>query len=66
MEVNGKELELKTLVFESVDNMDYPAFSDAFISNAYFSDGERLTIIELELVNNNRCFVHSQLLERLF
>lgn len=64
--IKGKQVDITTAVFEGVDSMDYPDFSDAFISEAMFDTGVRLTEDELELLNDEKTFVYHILMKRIF
>ncbi len=48
--INGKKVDLKSLVFDGIDYEDAPDFCDAYISNAQFKDGSELSLEELELL----------------
>jgi len=48
MNLNGKKIDKPSLEIDGVDSSDYPDFSDAYFSAAFFTDGEELTEEELQ------------------
>lgn len=50
---------------EGVDTMDYPDFSDAFISSAEYK-GKLMTEIQLEELNNDGDFLYESIQNSLF
>ena len=52
MIINGKQIDDKSLVFNSIDMRDYPDFSDAYIAYAENSDGVSLNDEELNLLHD--------------
>jgi hypothetical protein len=59
-------MKYQNIEFDGVDNSDYPDFCDAFICYAEDEEGEPLTEDELDLLNDDREFVHSTLWNQLF
>jgi hypothetical protein len=59
-------MKYQNIEFDGVDNSDYPDFCDAFICYAEDEEGEPLTEDELDLLNDDRGFVHSTLWNQLF
>ena len=57
--------DLEDIVFDDVNYLDYPDFSDAYISEATIY-GRELTEDELDWVNEQTDFVHEQLMEQTF
>jgi hypothetical protein len=57
--------KVSNLLFEDVDKKDYPDFCDAFISSADL-DEVPMTEIELEELNEDREFIHEQLMNYLY
>jgi len=66
MEINNKTVDSDTLEYEGVDTMDYPDFADAFISEAAFKDGTKLTEGDLDKLNGVSVYVHRNLMKRIF
>ena len=60
--INGKEVDLKSLVFDGIDYEDAPDFCDAYISNAQFKDGSELSLEELELLQIDLALELNQLI----
>ena len=60
--INGKEVDLKSLVFDGIDYEDAPDFCDAYISNAQFKDGTELSVEELELLQIDLALELNQLI----
>ena len=52
MIINGKQIDDKSLVFNSIDMRDAPDFSDANIAYAENSDGVSLNDEELNLLHD--------------
>ena len=46
--LNGKEVDVSSIELDGVDAKDYPDFSDAYISAAYYVDGALLTDKEVD------------------
>lgn len=46
--LNGKEVDISSIELDGVDTKDYPDFSDAYISAAYYTDGTQLTDQEVQ------------------
>ena len=46
--IDGKEVDLKSVGFDDIDHKDAPDYSDAFISEASFTDGTPLTEEQME------------------
>ena len=59
-------MKYQNIEFDGIDNSDYPDFCDAFICYAEDEEGEPLTEDELDLLNDDRGFVHSTLWNQLF
>ena len=52
MELNGKQVDQRSLEIDGVDSRDYPDFCDAFISYATFEDGAELSDDEMDELND--------------
>jgi hypothetical protein len=50
--ISGKEVDRASLQVEGVDSRDYPDFSDAYISQASFTDGTDLSEDEMNELND--------------
>lgn len=50
---------------EGINTDDYPDFADAFISEAMY-DGQPMTDLELEVLNEAHDFVYNQLMNKLY
>lgn len=50
--LNGREVDLSSLVVTNIDKHDYPDFSDAYISSGKFKHYGELNDNELEAINN--------------
>ena len=50
--ISGKEVDIASLQVDGVDSSDYPDFSDAYISQASFTDGTDLSEDEMDELNN--------------
>lgn len=46
--INGKEVEVGSIVIDGIDTSDYPDFCDSYISSCEFVDGTELNDSELE------------------
>lgn len=46
--IDGKEVDLKSVDFDEIIHKDRPDYSDAFISEACFTDGTPLTEEQIE------------------
>ena len=46
--LNGKEVDVSSIELDGVDAKDFPKFSDAYISAAYYVDGALLTDKEVD------------------
>ncbi len=67
MKIDGKEIDEGTVVIDGVDTRDYPDFSDAYVGEAFFTDGEKLTEEQLEAVQENHAdWVYELLIEHLY
>lgn len=53
-----KQLDHKSIIVDNIDMRDYPDFVDAFIANAYYTDGIQLTDAELDELNQDSDFVY--------
>lgn len=51
--INNKEVDLNSIEFDGIDTNDYPDFSDAYISAASFQDGTKLSVDELEMLQED-------------
>jgi hypothetical protein len=56
--------KIENIVFDGVDNSDYPDFVDVFISYASIN-GRDLTDEELDSINKDGEFVHKKFMESL-
>ncbi len=56
--------KVTNIQFEDVDHSDAPDYCDAYIVSAEYEGGE-MTEAQLELLNEDKDFVHSKLLEWL-
>jgi len=57
--------KIDNIKFDDVDYNDYPDFCDAFISSADYN-GEPMDEDQLELLNEDREFIHEKLFDQLF
>ena len=57
--------KISNIQFEDIDHNDHPDYCDAYIISADYGDNEA-TEEQLELINNDKEFVHEQLLDYLF
>jgi hypothetical protein len=57
--------KLTSIDVDGIDTRDYPDFCDAYICYAEI-DGEPLTEVELDQVNEDRDFVYDCVLDKLF
>lgn len=57
--------KISDIELDGVDTRDYPDFCDAFISSASY-EGRDMTEAELDVLNDDRDFVHDLVIERLF
>ena len=57
--------KLSNIEMEGIDHHDYPDYCDAFIAEADY-DGRPLTEYELELLNEDRCFVYEQVMNWIY
>lgn len=48
MFVNGKEVDVSTLVVAGIDLKDYPDFCDAYFVEGNYTDGSPITCIDLD------------------
>jgi hypothetical protein len=65
--VNKIELDyskISDIVLDQVDLEDFPKFTDAYILSASYM-GREMTEDELEILNEDRDFVHRKVIERL-
>lgn len=46
--LNTRQIDTDSIVMEGVDTKDYPDFCDAYVAEAYFSDGGQLSDDELD------------------
>ena len=53
--IDGKKVDYKSLEVEGIDPKDRPDFVDAFISNAEFDDGEKLSDKQIDQLNDKYC-----------
>ncbi len=59
--VNKRAVDIQSIVVDNVNMNDYPDFSDAYASEAYFFDGSELTESELETLQDS----HGDLIHEL-
>ena len=59
--ISGKEVDRASLQVDGVDSRDYPDFSDAYISQASFTDGTDLSEDEMDELNDQ----HGELVNEL-
>lgn len=52
--INGKEVDMSSLAIADVRTNDYPDFSDAFISDGYYTDGTPISDDDLEMLTQER------------
>lgn len=62
-EINLKKID--NIEFDQIDFEDYPDFCDAYIISADM-DGKSMTEGELDLLNEERDFVHEKLMGHLY
>ena len=58
-------MKIDNIVFDGIDHKDYPDYCDAYIATAD-KDGVPMTEDELEELNEDRFFVHEQLMKYLY
>lgn len=71
--MEDKEMSIEILDYSKIDNItfddidydDYPDFCDAFIDSADY-DGEPMNESEVDMLNDNKEFVHEKLMEHLY
>lgn len=64
--VCDKKVDWDTVVIDGVDSSDYPKFCDAYISEAYYNNGDALTENELDkLTEENYDYVNQEAFESL-
>lgn len=56
---------IDNIVFDGIDYNDYPKFCDAYIESCDY-DGKKADEYQLDIINDNRDFVHAELMEQLF
>ena len=61
-----KEIDISSIEIEDIKYWDYPDFVDAFVSKAFFKDGEELTEEELQEINEDMEFLNDLVLRRIF
>lgn len=59
--LNGKEVDVSSIVIDGVDERDYSDFSDAYISYAEYTDGTELTSIDLKYLEDENYGLVNQL-----
>jgi hypothetical protein len=67
-DIGDREINLKkidNIEFDQIDYGDSPDFSDAYILSAHM-DGKPMTEGELDILNENREFVHEKLMNYLY
>tara|TARA_R100000700_G_C3169175_1_gene143960 strand:+ start:1534 stop:2037 length:504 start_codon:yes stop_codon:yes gene_type:complete len=52
LEINGKKVDERSFQVDGIDYNDHPDYVDAYISAAKFEDGEKLSDIELDQLND--------------
>ena len=52
LEINGKKVDKRSFEVDGIDYNDHPDYVDAYISAAKFEDGEKLSDIELDQLND--------------
>lgn len=63
MDIDFKKI--KDIEFDGIDPVDYPDYCDTYISAATY-EGEPMTEGQLDEINMDGCFVHSQLMIFLY
>jgi hypothetical protein len=59
IEINGKEVDVKTIVIDGVDRRDYPDLCDAYAAEASFVNGPTLTEEEMGILSDeHRDVIH--------
>ena len=66
MEINGKEISIKSLELDGIDSTDYPDFCDSYFSYAEYEDGTKLTNEELEIITDKYADVINELAHESF
>lgn len=61
-----KDIDMKSLEFDGIQNWDAPDYCDAFIIAASFTDGTDLTEQELAELNQDSDFIHNALHDYLY
>jgi hypothetical protein len=65
--LNGKQVDVNSIEVDGIDRSDYPDFSDAFISKAFFVDGTELSDVEVQqLESENYGLAHELAHEQFF
>lgn len=62
MELNGKAINMSSVVVAGVDTRDYPDFCDAYFAEAFYEDGSELTCMELDELTDIYYDVKSQMI----
>jgi len=57
--------KIDNIEIDGIDKRDYPDFCDAFISSCDI-DGVPATEDELEIINDDSCFVHEQVFKQMY
>ena len=52
LEINGKKVDKGSFEVDGIDYNDHPDYVDAYISAAKFEDGEKLSDVELDQLND--------------
>lgn len=60
------EVDESSVIVDNIDMLDYPDFSDAFIRYAEFKDGTPLTDEQLDILNDDFCFVYKMVLRQIY
>ncbi len=64
--VDLNEIDESTIVVGGIDMKDYPDFADSFIQYAEFKDGTPLTDEQLDILNDDFCFVYKMVLRQIY
>jgi hypothetical protein len=64
--INGKQVDMSSLAIADVRPKDYPDFSDAFISDGYYTDGTPISDDDLEMLTQERGDLVNELAHKVF
>jgi len=64
--VDLNEIDESTIIVSGIDTKDYPDFADSFIQYAEFKDGTPLTDEQLDILNDDFCFVYKMVLRQIY